>query len=166
LGFVCTFCGEYHDEELLDIRARFPDPVFELSDQERESRLDAGDDACVLDNGTERARYFVRGLLELPIGDLDDSFTYGAWVEVDQPAFNRISDLWRDPLGAGKSFSGILANELEPYRGTAGLRAELRLGEVDRVPSIRVLEPAHPLHADQELGITEHRVHELVSVLS
>jgi hypothetical protein len=167
LPFVCSFCGEHHDEELLDMRARFPDAVFELSDEQRGDRVDAGDDACVLDGGSGGARYFVRGLLELPIHDLDESFAYGTWVEVDQSAFHRIGVLWRDPRASEEPpFSGFLANELEPYEGTSGLPAELKLEDVEHVPSIRVLEPTHPLHEDQALGITGRRAHELLSVLA
>jgi hypothetical protein len=47
LGFVCSFCGEQHDEEMLDIRAQFPDLIFELSDEERARRADLGDDGVV-----------------------------------------------------------------------------------------------------------------------
>lgn len=167
MPFVCSFCGDYHDEALLDIRALFPDAVFELSDEQREDRVDAGDDACVLDGGSEGARYFIRGLLELPIRDLAESFAYGAWVEVDQRAFRRIGDLWRDPLASREPpFSGFLANELEPYEGTSGLPTALKLRDVELVPSIRVLEPTHPLHEDQSLGIAGRRVHELLSVLA
>jgi hypothetical protein len=166
MSFVCSFCGEHHDEEMLDIRARFPDPVFELSDQEREERVDQADDACVLDPTSPSARHFVRGLLEIPIQQVGDSFAYGAWVEVDEKSFRRIGDLWWDPQGAQEpAFAGFLANELEPYQATFGLAAELKLHEVDRVPSIRLRESSHPLRRDQQEGITLERLHELAATV-
>jgi hypothetical protein len=167
LSFVCSFCGERHDEDQLDIRALFPDAVFELSEEQREDRLVAGDDACVLDGGSEVARYFVRGVLELPINDLQESFGYGAWVEVSEHSFRRIGILWQDPRASTEPpFPGFLANELEPYGGTAGLPAELALRDVALVPTIRLVDSNHPLQEDQSLGISGRRVHEVLSVLA
>ncbi len=167
MGFVCSFCGEQHDEEMLDIRAQFPDPVFELADEERAKRADLGDDACVLDPDSSDARFFVRGLVELPIRNVDDHFAYGAWVEVDEQAFRRIGDLWWDTRGREEPpFTGLLANELEPYVSTVGLECELQLQELNRVPSISVRSAGHPLSADQVSGITFERVHELAATVS
>jgi hypothetical protein len=167
LGFVCSFCGEHHDEQMLDIRMQFPDPVFELSGEARASRADFGDDAGVLDPGSSSPRFFVRGLLELPIRDLDDFFAYGAWVEIDEQSFTRIGDLWWDARGSDEPpFRGRLANELEPYSATAGLDCELQLRDVNRVPSITVRSVDHSLSSDQVSGITLQRVHELAATVS
>jgi hypothetical protein len=166
LGFVCSFCGEHHEEEMLDIRAQFPDPIFELPEEERASRADIGDDASVLDRGSPDTRFFVRGLVELPIRDADDFFAYGAWVEVNEEAFRRIGDLWWDSRGSEvPPFPGRLANELEPYVSTAGLDCEVQLRERNRVPSISVRSD-HRLTTDQVSGITFERVHELAAIVS
>jgi hypothetical protein len=167
LGFVCSFCGQQHDEQMLDIRAQFPDPVFVLSDEERASRADFGDDAGVLDPDSSNARFFVRGLVELPIRELDDFFAYGAWAEVDEDSFGRIGDLWWDESGSDEPpFPAVLANELEPYVATTGLACELQLREVNRVPSITMRSEDHPLSSDQSSGITLQRVHELAATVS
>jgi hypothetical protein len=167
LGFVCSFCGEHHDEQMLDIRLQFPDPVFELAEEERASRADFGDDAGVLDPDSSSPRFFVRGLLQLPILGLNDFFAYGAWVELDERSFGRIGDLWWDSHGSDEPpFLGRLANELEPYVATAGLDCQLQLRDVKRVPSITVRPADHPLSADQVSGITLQRVHELAAAVS
>ena len=167
MGFVCSVCGEPHDEEMLDIRAQFPDPIFELSEAERDDRAELADDACVLDPGSSESRFFVRGLVELPIREVDDYFAYGAWVEVDEQTFRAIGDLWWDERGRDEPpFPGRLANELEPYAATAGLDCELQLRELNRVPSISLRPAEHPLSADQISGITFERVHELAATVT
>jgi hypothetical protein len=164
LAFVCGFCGEHHDEQMLDIRMQFPDPVFGLSDEERQERVDHADDATILDPDTPVARFFVRGLLELPIAGTEELFAYGAWVEMEKDAFRRIGHLWWDPRGREEPpFPGRLANELAPYRATSGLSCELKLQDVDRVPAIRLVASEHPLSVDQRSGITFERVHDLAA---
>lgn len=164
MGFVCSFCGETHDEDLLDIRARFPDPVFELSETDRAERVHDAADACILDPGSAAPRYFIRGTLEMPIDEIDDTFAYGVWLEVSEPSYHRIGALWSDPAGKEEPpFRGFLANELHPYHGTFGLAAELQLRDVEKVPSIRLVRGSHPLERDQSAGITLARAHELAS---
>jgi len=151
----------------LDIRAQLPDPIFDLSDTERLDRADMGDDAGVLDPGSPNARFFVRGLVELPIRGADDFFAYGAWVEVDEQSFRRMAELWWDERGCDEPpFAGALANELEPYVATSGLACEVQLRELNRVPSIALASAEHPLAVDQLSGITMERVHELAGTVA
>ena len=162
MGFTCSVCGEYHDEQLLDIRAGLPDPVFELDDTERDARADVGDDWCVLDD----ERFFVRGLVELPVPALRDQFRFGAWVEVARDDFAKLGRLWHDPGGLRHPpFAATLANELRPYAGTAGLPVLLRLEDVERLPSIEVLDGEHPLGRDQRDGVDEPAVHRLAATV-
>ena len=162
MGFVCSLCGEYHDELMLDLRLTLPDVVFELDEEQRRARAALWDDFCAFEG-----RHFVRGLLELPIPELGDQFGYGVWVEVGEDDWHRLADLWRDERGADSPpFPGRLANELVPYRGTRGLPVMLQLGAVSRLPSVTVVETSHPLRGDQEHGIAAARAHELARTAS
>jgi hypothetical protein len=162
MGFTCSVCGQYHDEQLLDIRAGLPDAVFALDGPERDARAEIGDDWCVLDE----ERFFVRGLIELPIPPLGQDFRFGAWVEVAPDDFTRVGELWHDPRGRRHPpFAATLANELKPYTGTAGLPVLLRLEEVERLPSIEVLDGEHALGRDQREGVDEPAVHRLAATV-
>lgn len=162
MGFVCSVCGEHHDELMLDIRMALPEAVFELPDEERDQRAEIGDDSGVFRSRDGAVHYYVRGLLEIPVPSLDRYFGYGAWIEVDGQSYDRLSELWNDEQGQDEPpFAGRLANELAPYGGTVGLPVMLQLREVELLPTVELVETDHPLRADQRTGISEARAHEL-----
>jgi hypothetical protein len=166
VGFVCSVCGEYHDELLLDIRAGLPEPVFELTEDEREERAEIGDDWCVLQDPGGAERFFVRGLLEIPVPALESRFGYGSWIEVDADTFGRLGRLWHDEAGRDEPpFAGRLANELAPYEATFGLPVMLQLGPVDKLPTVELVETDHLLRAEQRSGISEARAQELAATV-
>jgi hypothetical protein len=160
VGFTCSVCGRFHDERMLDIRMGLPDDIHALPEDEREERVWLSEDFAVLDD----ERFFVRGLLELPIPELGDRFAYGAWVEVALQDFGKLMKRWTDP----KQFTPVavvLANELSPYRSTTWLRAELRPTTPDQLPAIELADGEHPLIQDQRRGITAARSDELAAVV-
>ena len=166
LGFVCSVCGEYHDELMLDIRMSYPEPVFELSEPERDERAEVGKDSCVFESADGSEHFYVRALLEIRIPSLGQSFGYGVWVEVDGPTYDRLGELWLDENGLEEPpFAGRLANELAPYKGTFGLPLMLQLRDVDRLPSAEVVESDHLLRAEQREGISETRAQELAATV-
>ncbi len=161
MGYTCTVCGAYHDSELRDIRMTLPEPVFRLDEQARDERAWVGEDSSVL-HGDDGERYFVRGLLELPLRNADDRFAYGVWVEVDAGEFAVLGELWHDPEGhRHEPVTGTLANELTPYRDTVGLPVGLRLRDVRVLPLVELSAGEHPLVRDQRAGISDHHAHEL-----
>jgi hypothetical protein len=165
VGFTCAVCGEYHEELLLDIRMGLPEPVFELSQQERAARAAFSDDAGFLCEPDGSVRFFVRGLLQIPIPELDRHFAYGTWVEVEREDYERLGELWSDPAGEGREFRCSLANELEPYRGTVGLAGVLRLRSVDLLPAVELERSDHSLAAEQASGIRRERAEALASAV-
>ena len=167
MGFVCSVCGEFHDELLLDIRMGLPEPVFELSEEERADRAEFGEDSGIFRAPDGREHYYVRALLQIPVPALDRYFGYGTWVEVDGESFDRLGELWDDEAGIDEPpFSGRLANELAPYEETFGLPVMLKLREVDLLPTLELVETDHPLRGDQQRGISESRAQELSSTVS
>lgn len=160
MGFTCSVCGAVHDDRLLDVRLGLPDDIHALSAEERGRRTRLDDDFAVLDD----RRFFVRGLLELPIPELGDRFGYGAWVEVGRRHFRKLMTRWHEPEQFGP-VDGVLANELAPYARTTGLAVTLRATTPDRLPAIELAETGHPLLADQRRGITATRSDELAAVV-
>jgi hypothetical protein len=166
LGFVCSVCGEHHDELMLDIRMGLPEPVFELDDDERAERAELADDSGIYRDEEGREHYYVRGLLEIPIPSLDRYFGYGAWIEVDRDSYDRLGELWDDERGREEPpFPGRLANELAPYEGTFGLPVMLQLREVELLPTVELVDTDHRLRVEQQNGITEERAQELASTV-
>jgi hypothetical protein len=166
LGLVCSVCGEHHDELMLDIRMGLPEPVFELSDEERAELAEFGDDSGIYRETDGDEHYYVRGLLEIPIPSLDRYFGYGAWIEVDGESYDRLGELWDDERGREEpAFAGRLANELAPYESTLGLPVMLQLREVELLPAVELVETDHRLRAEQQNGITEARAQELAATV-
>jgi hypothetical protein len=160
VGFVCSVCGEFHAERMLDIRMSLPDAVYALDEEERERRAWIADDFVVLD--TER--HFVRGLLEIPVPELDSRFGYGVWTEVAEADFHELFRRWRDP-DPGPAVDAALANELTPYVATTGLGSRLEPVSADRLPLVELLESDHPLAVDQRRGISADRSDELAATV-
>lgn len=165
MPFTCGICGEHHDELMLDIRMGLPEAVFRIPESERGDRADMGEDTGVFVDEDGHVRHYVRGLLELPIPDLDSYFGFGSWVEVSAEDYERLGGLWDDPDAAGLVFQGSLANDLEPYEDTEGLRVTLRLRSVELLPAIELADVSHPLVREYRGGIDPHRAAELAAAV-
>jgi hypothetical protein len=159
--FTCSLCGGQHAEELRDIRLGLPDDVHALDAAERAARAWLADDFAILDE----CRFFVRGLLELPIPDVGGRFGYGTWVEVPARTFRHLLRRWHSPRQF-EPVTGVLANELAPYHGTTRLAATLRPVSADRLPLVDLAEADHPLARDQRAGISVERSRELAAVVA
>ena len=150
---------------MLDIRMGLPEAVFRMAEAERGNRADIGEDTGVFVDEDGHVRHYVRGLLELPIPELDSYFGFGSWVEVSAEDYEQLGVLWDDPEAAGLQFPGSLANELEPYEATEGLQVTLRLRELDVLPAIELAEVAHPLVNEFRDGIDPHRAAEIAAAV-
>ena len=160
MPFVCSVCGEHHDERLLDVRLGLPQVIHVLDADARQRRAWLADDFAVLDD----ERFFVRGLLELPVPGLGDRFAYGTWVEVAMEDFQELMRRWHDEA----QFDAVectLANELEPYRETVGLGGTLHATAPDKLPRVELADAPHDLVEAQRRGISVDRSDELAAVV-
>jgi len=165
VAFTCEVCGEAHAGALRDIRMGLPDPIFRLDEPERERQAWVGEDSAML---TDRRgeRFFVRGLLELPVHGEDGYFGYGSWIEVTRDDYATLGDLWNDEEGwRSEPFRGTLANELSPYAFTEGLPVRIRLREVQSLPLVELDDADHELVRAQRHGISRHRAHDLAATV-
>ncbi|HEX8606556.1 MAG TPA: DUF2199 domain-containing protein, partial [Pseudoduganella sp.] len=121
---ICSKCGKDHPLDEMELTFRRPDDVAKLSADDRARLVRENDDLCVLDG----QRFFIRGLLPLPVESRELHYCIGLWVEVTQATFQRIYDLWdSDEQLNEQPFAAQLANEIPTAGGSLGLRAELRL---------------------------------------
>jgi hypothetical protein len=162
VGFACAVCGETHAGETRDIRMGLPQPIFLLDEEERERRSWVGEDSAILDG----ERFFVRALVELPIAGEEGYFGYGAWIEVSEPDYAALVELWHDEDGwRSEPFPGTLANELSPYAFTDGLPVRLRLRDFRLLPLVELEDGEHELVRAQRHGISPHRAHQLAATV-
>jgi hypothetical protein len=163
VGFTCSICGQEHEEEVRDVRARYPEAYFELPPEERDERTRDGGDFFLVEL-VEGDRHFIRALIEVPIAGSDDHFRWGIWVELSE---EDIRDAWEhyedDELGweRARSYPGRLASKLPEYGTTLGATGVVRLREGTLVPAFELDRSAAALSVDQREGITVERAREL-----
>ncbi|MCB5166568.1 DUF2199 domain-containing protein [Streptomyces bambusae] len=162
LGFTCACCGEHHTELPLSYSTLAPDvwdPSFEA---EPDCMLSS--DQCVI----RGQHFFIRGLIEIPVIDSGDVFSWGVWVSLSKDNFVRARAVW-DTQGreTEKPYFGWLSTELALYpESTTNLRTNAHTRLVGMRPSIELEPTTHPLAVEQRTGITLARVREIaMSVL-
>jgi hypothetical protein len=158
---VCPDCGVKHDLSDLEPSYRWPDAYLAVPPEERDFRTIGGSDDCrVRDAEDLERRYFLRALLPIPIRGEAEPCCWGLWIEVDEPTFERVSELWDDPGQAAEpSLNGSLANELKGYNNTLGLPGCLQLTGPTTAPRFTIdPDVAHPLPQEQRLGVYPERV--------
>jgi hypothetical protein len=158
---VCATCGKLHPAEEAELTFRLPDAIHSLAVADREARCHISSDICALDE----ERFFVRGLVPIPVSGRDRPYCIGAWAEIPECSFNTIYELWDDPdQAAAGPFAGVLANAVSEIGSPAGLPVEVRLTGPTTRPEFRVLDQASVLGSEQARGIDSHRALEYTAM--
>lgn len=161
LGFTCTCCGAQHPELPMNYTAEAPavwDPAF------------AGADDCLLSSDQcviHGQHYFVKGLIEIPVIDSDEVFSWGVWVSLSRENFSRAADLWDKPgREAEQPYFGWLTTDLPVYSPTPlDLKTRVHTRPVGERPFVELEPTAHPLAVEQRTGITLDRVREIAAAV-
>ncbi|MCJ8319516.1 MAG: DUF2199 domain-containing protein [Colwellia sp.] len=140
----------------MELTFGLPDEIFSLSKKDMEERAEGSTDLYILDDN----RFFVRGLLPLPIENQND-YCLGAWAEVSEKDFERIEDLWDTDVGADEPrIKAILSNSM-PYTLSNGLtELEIQLQDSKSRPLFYVTSKSCTLYDEQSNGISSHRAYE------
>ena len=157
--WTCASCGEVHEGLPLDWSLDAP----AYWDGARHDDDWLGSDLCIWrDDGGDPA-YFVRGVLEIPVVDLGETFRYGVWSSLSERSFTRMVDLWDDPRRIDEPpYFGWLSNSLPGYaEPTLNLPAYVVVRALELRPSIELHDGDHPLIREQRDGITVARVREI-----
>lgn len=120
-------------------------------------------DQCVI-NGEW---FFVHGLIEIPVVDCDEPFSWGVWVSLSKQSYHRMAELW-ETQGREQEppYFGWLSTDLPVYSPTTiNLRTHLHTRPVGERPFIEVEPTDHPLAVEQRTGITRARVAEIADIL-
>lgn len=158
--FICKVCGQQHTELLMDLAYQRPADVFKIPVEERPERIRMNDDLCIIDD----REFYIRGVLALPVSELDDSFRWGVWAQVDQESFDYYQAHWHISSVAGlMPFSGRLSGGLAAYSESDQLRVSIHLQPNNQRPLFVVEDQDHPLNQAQQQGITLHDVEAFVA---
>ena len=157
----CATCGRRHEGLSRDRGFTLPDEVWAIPEDEREAQARFSDDLCQWGD-----RFFIRGILPVPLIGEDDYFGWGVWVEVEAEAFERYLDLYEEDGRNEPPLPGKLANRLEPYPGTSlGSRLLVQLQTPDERPTLILPEgDKSRLAQEQRDGIDTARHHELLGL--
>ncbi|MFF7588407.1 DUF2199 domain-containing protein [Kitasatospora purpeofusca] len=111
--------------------------------------------------------FYVHGLIEIPVRDTGETFSWGVWVSLGEPNFARAHDLWEDPAREQEPpYFGWLVTELPVYpQSTLLLKTHVLTRAVGLRPLIELEPTDHPLAVEQREGITAERVRALADQL-
>ncbi len=153
----CSSCGQEHPDDELELTFRRPDAVVDLSGEDFLRRVNEDADRASIDG----ERFFLRGILPLPVPETGTDYAIGLWVEVTPKTFWRVIELWTAEEQVDEPpFAATLANQVPSLPPTIGLQVSMRLTGPTTRPEFRLVAADHPLHREQTAGITRHRIHE------
>jgi hypothetical protein len=162
--WTCGCCGKVMDSMPMDLA--FPEPLVigRLSETERARDVtgEGGSDFRLLRQG-DTEHYFVRGVLQLRVHELDDSFNFGVWSTLSENSFRSALELYQDDAEGGPFF-GYLSNRISGVPDTLHLHLNVHFRPKLR-PWFEVHESEHPLALMQRDGISLHQVAEFNSLV-
>jgi hypothetical protein len=151
---ICNTCGKAHPREEIELVLVLPQPILELSKDEKAKRCDISDDMCAID----RNRFFLRGLLPIPVHGRSVPYRIGLWAELDEPTFGRVYTLWEDPSQIDEPpLPAVLANDVPLVPSTLGVIIDIRLTGPTTRPDFYMRDAQHPLAIEQRCGVDSHR---------
>ena len=151
----CAVCGQDHPDDEIELTYVQPDAIVGLSAAQREARVQENPDLVILDG----SRFFVRAVLPIPVRGRRRGYNIGVWAELDEAAFQRVLQRWEDADQAAEpAMPAKLANAIRAQAKTLGLDVALRLTGPSTRPSVHVVSELHPLHGEQNAGVSVHRI--------
>jgi hypothetical protein len=137
--------------------------VASLAQDERDRTVQENNDLSII----EGKRFFIRGVLPIKVESREHVYNIGLWVELTQADFERIYELWEDPVQNKESpFDARIANSIPTLPDTIDLSVVLQLTGPTSRPKIFVSPSLHRLYIEQAEGISEHRAHEYSSLFT
>lgn len=158
-GFICSTCGQYHEEVPMCFGPLAPALYFSIPEEERESRCVLSSDQCIIDE----KHFFIIGRIVIPVTDGPEPFVWLAWVSLSEKNFERASKLW-NKKGREKEppYFGWLQSALPYSESTLNLKTLVHTKPVGERPLIELEETEHQLAVEQHHGITMSRVQKIV----
>ena len=155
----CSVCGEEHAGLPLDWSYDSPTHW----DGGKGDRDWLTSDLCQWTDDAGEPAYFIRGVLHVPVPELDDTLRYGVWSSLSKQSFERVVELWDDPRRTDEPpYFGWLSNSLAGYPETVNLPCDVMTAQRDLRPQIVLHDGDHPLVREQKEGIGMDRLLDLI----
>lgn len=163
MTYICRTCGKQHDDLPRDMAYKFPADYFEVPPDQRERCVwfndESNPDLCVI----EGLRFYIRGVLALPIKGESDEFRWGTWAQIEEENFRHYWELWKEEDVSGESdFRGHLSGGVRDFKDSDGLEVTIELQSTFQRPRFIVVSKQHPLAIAQIEGVTLEDVHDFV----
>ena len=147
MSYTCATCGEEHDElPAIGVSA----PFHWSADYELDTNSLLTSDLCII----EARDYFIRGVIQIPIHNSDQTFDWGVWVSQKKENF----ELYRKHFDEGVQigpFLGWLSTKINYYADdTINLKTMAHFSTNGTRPLIKLEPSDHPLAVQQRDGIT------------
>jgi hypothetical protein len=124
----CSCCQAPLDPDDFDIRSEYPDPILQLSEEER-AALWGGRNMIRADG----IGAFVRCLMPVRLVG-GGRITYSAWLSVEREDLRHAHSVWREPAYADLTLAGTIANAIQPWPGIFGEPATAEVRDADSLP--------------------------------
>jgi hypothetical protein len=161
-GFLCVQCGKWHEELLSDMGFQLPDVVWGMDYLEKYKRASYNKDFCTLDG----SRYFIRGLLCVPLEYKDGYFGWGLWVEVNKASHDLYLKHYHEGSDAIPAFEGRIANNIKGYPELLGELVLVKLYDEHRPFFEMTSTSDHSLAHEQRNHISLARHHEIAEMFT
>jgi hypothetical protein len=161
-GYRCSSCEQWHEGLPTAYGPDAPIYWYQLTADERAARFILETDYSVFD----RAHFFVRCALQIPIVGHDAPFVWVSWVSLSKSNYLCVAE--RTPssvVDTETPMFGWLSSALEGYPSTVNLKVNVYNREHGKRPTVLVEPTDHPLAIEQREGITWQRVQEIAELV-
>lgn len=158
--FVCSVCGKVHPGLLADYGYSLPDAAWAESAEDRQAMLDWSTDVCY-----HADKWYLRGILAIPISSDPGQFAWGIWAEVTEETMGRYQAVFEQDGSDQPRELGFIANAIPAYPESLGLEIEIQFGPPDKRPTFYGAG-SELIFQEQRSGIDYARYHEILSVVA
>ena len=138
-----------------DIQMKLPDALWALDEWSRYRSGKFCRDFATIEPEGEARRTYLFAVLDVPLVEESDVFTWGIWVEVSPEDHNLYLDRIQTPDAEGLVFEGRIANEIPGAEDALGSRVRVRCF-ADRRPAAEALEGSILEAQRKGLTLAEH----------
>src|SRR5260370_35938565 len=158
---MCASCGQRHDELPMSYGA--PAPEYWTDDLAEDDESGLSSDQCVI----KGEWFFVHGLIEIPVLDADEAFSWGVWVWLSGENYQRMTQLRQTPGRENEPpYFGWLSTQLPVYSPTTiNLKTHVHTRPIGERPLIELEPTDHPLAVEHRMGITPATVEQIADLL-
>jgi hypothetical protein len=163
-SYICSECGKPHPAEETELSFYRPDKYVKTPFWLRMWRTRCNGDICVL-RGRDQ---FTYGIIEFPVAQREAKYGIGIWVEVKDEIFKRYVEFYNSDRTqpVDRPMSGQLANKIPKVyeHSTLGVEVDI-IPRADSHPLLCVRQNSHRLYAEQQKGISVHRIHQYLALV-